>query len=70
LLAVPYRSVYGKKKGKFIATRRLLPKIHAEFEIMPLRYDAIALRTGGAPGGHLDDQCAQAALEKVKDQLK
>lgn len=25
---------------------------------------------GGAPGGHLDDQCAQAALEKVKDQLK
>jgi uncharacterized protein GlcG (DUF336 family) len=25
---------------------------------------------GGAPGGHLDDQCAQTALEKVKDQLK
>lgn len=25
---------------------------------------------GGAPGGHLDDQCAQAALEKVKDQLR
>jgi len=25
---------------------------------------------GGAPGGHLDDQCAQAALEKVKEQLK
>jgi len=25
---------------------------------------------GGAPGGHLDDQCAQAALDKVKEQLK
>lgn len=25
---------------------------------------------GGAPGGHLDDQCAQAALEKFKDNLK
>ncbi|OWW21257.1 GlcG/HbpS family heme-binding protein [Noviherbaspirillum denitrificans] len=25
---------------------------------------------GGAPAGNLDDQCAQAALEKMKDQLK
>lgn len=29
-----------------------------------------AVGVGGAPGGHLDEQCAQAALEKVKDQLK
>ena len=25
---------------------------------------------GGAPGGHLDEQCAMVALDKVKDQLK
>jgi hypothetical protein len=25
---------------------------------------------GGAPGGHLDEQCAMSALDKVKDQLK
>jgi uncharacterized protein GlcG (DUF336 family) len=25
---------------------------------------------GGAPGGHLDEQCAIVAIEKVKDQLK
>ncbi len=25
---------------------------------------------GGAPGGHLDEQCAVAALEKLKEQLK
>lgn len=25
---------------------------------------------GGAPGGHLDEQCAVAALDKVKDALK
>ena len=25
---------------------------------------------GGAPGGHLDEQCAMAALDKVKDLLK
>jgi len=25
---------------------------------------------GGAPGGHLDDQCAQAALNKIGDRLK
>jgi hypothetical protein len=24
---------------------------------------------GGAPGGHLDEQCANAALEKVKGLL-
>jgi uncharacterized protein GlcG (DUF336 family) len=29
-----------------------------------------ALGVGGAPGGHLDDQCVVAALEAVKDQLK
>lgn len=25
---------------------------------------------GGAPGGHLDEQCAQAGIDKVKDLLK
>ncbi len=29
-----------------------------------------AVGVGGAPGGHLDEQCAMAALEKVKDQLR
>ena len=29
-----------------------------------------AVGIGGAPGGHLDEQCANAALDKVKDQLK
>ncbi|MBK7060543.1 MAG: heme-binding protein [Rubrivivax sp.] len=29
-----------------------------------------AVGVGGAPGGHLDDQCVAAALESVKDQLK
>lgn len=29
-----------------------------------------AVGIGGAPGGHLDDQCANTALEKVKDLLK
>jgi uncharacterized protein GlcG (DUF336 family) len=28
-----------------------------------------AVGVGGAPGGHLDEQCANAALEKVKGQL-
>ena len=28
-----------------------------------------AVGVGGAPGGHLDDQCAAAALEAVKGQL-
>ncbi len=25
---------------------------------------------GGAPGGHLDEACAVAAIDKVKDKLK
>lgn len=29
-----------------------------------------AVGVGGAPGGHLDEQCAMAALEKVKGQLQ
>jgi uncharacterized protein GlcG (DUF336 family) len=29
-----------------------------------------AVGVGGAPGGHLDEQCAVAAIEKVKDLLK
>ncbi|MCB2020255.1 MAG: heme-binding protein [Rhizobacter sp.] len=29
-----------------------------------------AVGVGGAPGGHLDDQCVVAALDTVKDQLK
>ena len=29
-----------------------------------------AVGVGGAPGGNLDEQCALAALDKVKDQLK
>jgi uncharacterized protein GlcG (DUF336 family) len=29
-----------------------------------------AIGVGGAPGGHLDEQCAMSALDKVKDQLK
>ena len=29
-----------------------------------------AVGVAGAPGGHLDEQCAVAALDKVKDQLK
>ena len=29
-----------------------------------------AVGVGGAPGGHLDEQCVVAALEAVKDQLK
>lgn len=40
---------------------------------MPVRAgnDVIgAVGIGGAPGGHLDDQCAVAALEQVKDLLK
>lgn len=28
-----------------------------------------AVGVGGAPGGHLDDQCANAAIDKVKGQL-
>lgn len=29
-----------------------------------------AVGVGGAPGGHLDEQCATTALDKVKDLLK
>jgi len=29
-----------------------------------------AVGVGGAPGGHLDEQCANAALDKVKELLK
>lgn len=29
-----------------------------------------AIGIGGAPGGHLDEQCAMVALEKVKGQLQ
>ena len=29
-----------------------------------------AVGVGGAPGGNLDEQCAMAALDKVKEQLK
>ena len=29
-----------------------------------------AVGVGGAPGGHLDEQCALAALDKMKDALK
>ncbi|MCW5635682.1 MAG: heme-binding protein [Rubrivivax sp.] len=29
-----------------------------------------AVGVGGAPGGHLDEQCAVAALDKVRDLLK
>ncbi|MEP7056660.1 MAG: hypothetical protein ABI809_02660 [Caldimonas sp.] len=29
-----------------------------------------AVGVGGAPGGHLDEQCATAALDKIKDKLK
>ncbi len=29
-----------------------------------------AVGVGGAPGGHLDEQCANAALDKVKEALK
>ena len=29
-----------------------------------------AVGIGGAPGGHLDEQCAMTALDKVKDDLK
>ncbi len=29
-----------------------------------------AVGIGGAPGGHLDEQCAMTALDKVKDALK
>lgn len=39
---------------------------------MPIRVgdDVVgAIGVGGAPGGHLDDQCAQAGIDKVQEQL-
>lgn len=29
-----------------------------------------AIGVGGAPGGHLDDQCAEAGINKIRDRLK
>ncbi|MDO9103220.1 MAG: heme-binding protein [Candidatus Nitrotoga sp.] len=29
-----------------------------------------AIGIGGAPGGHLDEQCAEAGITKIKDRLK
>ena len=29
-----------------------------------------AIGVGGAPGGHLDEACAKAGIEKIKDRLK
>jgi uncharacterized protein GlcG (DUF336 family) len=29
-----------------------------------------AVGIGGAPGGHLDEQCAKAALDQVQELLK
>lgn len=29
-----------------------------------------AIGIGGAPGGHLDDQCAEAGIAKIRDRLK
>ena len=40
---------------------------------VPVRVDKEvigAVGIGGAPGGHLDEQCALAALEQVKDSLR
>lgn len=39
---------------------------------LPIRAGNIvigAIGVGGAPGGHLDDQCAQAGIDKIKDRL-
>jgi uncharacterized protein GlcG (DUF336 family) len=40
---------------------------------MPIRVgDEVigAIGVGGAPGGHLDDQCAEAGITKIRDRLK
>ena len=40
---------------------------------MPIRVgdEAVgAIGVGGAPGGHLDDQCAQAGIDKIQEQIK
>ena len=29
-----------------------------------------AIGVGGSPGGHLDDQCAEAGINKIRDRLK
>jgi uncharacterized protein GlcG (DUF336 family) len=29
-----------------------------------------AIGVGGAPGGHLDDQCADAGINRIRDRLK
>lgn len=29
-----------------------------------------AIGVGGAPGGHLDDQCAEAGINRIRDRLK
>lgn len=29
-----------------------------------------AIGIGGAPGGHLDEQCAEAGIARIKDRLK
>jgi uncharacterized protein GlcG (DUF336 family) len=29
-----------------------------------------AIGVGGAPGGHLDDQCAQAGIDRIRERLK
>ena len=31
---------------------------------------AVAVGVGGAPGGHLDEECANAGIDKVKELLK
>lgn len=39
---------------------------------LPIRAGSIvigAIGVGGAPGGPLDDQCAQAGIDKIKDRL-
>jgi uncharacterized protein GlcG (DUF336 family) len=38
--------------------------IHAGDEVIG------AIGIGGAPGGHLDDQCAEAGIAKIRDRLK
>lgn len=56
--------------------RRAFKSGAAEFLEKPVNDEALlealqnAARQHGAPGGHLDEACAVAALDKVKDQLK
>ena len=40
---------------------------------MPIRIgnDVIgSMGIGGAPGGHLDDQCVEAGINRIRDSLK